>query len=79
LDGPEGAGNSNKVPKGFKRLVPGGMVHLRYAYIIQFVEVKRDPEPNIELLCSMYSVTRAGVTPEGMSCVKAPEDSFGVF
>lgn len=68
LEGPEGTANNNKIPKGFKRLLPGGMVRLRYAYVIKCDEVKRDPESNepIELVCTLYPETRAGVTPEGM-------------
>lgn len=68
LNGPEGAANNNKKPKGFKRLLPNEMVRLRYAYVIQCDEVIRDPNTNepIELKCSYFPETRAGVTPEGM-------------
>jgi len=71
LDGPEGEANNNKAPKGFKRLLPGGMVRLRYAYVIQCDEIKRDPETNepIELFCTLFPETRAGITPEGMARV----------
>lgn len=71
LDGPEGKLNGGKVPKGYKRLLPDGKVRLRYAYVIRCDEVIRDPgsqEP-IELKCSYYPDTRAGVTPEGMERV----------
>ena len=71
LEGPEGEANGGKKPKGFKRLLPGDMVRLRYAYVIQCDEIKRDPETNepIELLCTLFPETRAGVTPEGMKRV----------
>lgn len=71
LEGPEGEANGGKKPKGFKRLLPGDKVRLRYAYVIQCDEVKRDPETNepVELLCSLFPDTRAGVTPEGMKRV----------
>jgi glutaminyl-tRNA synthetase len=72
LDGPEGAANGKKPPKGFKRLLPDGKVRLRYAYVISCDEVERDPstqEP-IELKCSFYPETRAGVTPKGETRVK---------
>jgi len=72
LDGPEGNVNGGVVPKGFKRLLPHEMVRLRYAYVIKCDEVIRDPETNepVELMCTFYPETRAGVTPNGMSRVK---------
>lgn len=72
LDGPEGKANDGKTPKGYKRLLPGGMVRLRYAYVIQCNEIIRDPETQepIELKCTYFPETRAGVTPEGMKRVK---------
>jgi methionine--tRNA ligase beta chain len=72
LDGPEGKANGDRPPKGYKRLLPGGNVRLRYAYVIQCDEIVRDPgtdEP-IELKCTYLPETRAGNTPEGMSRVK---------
>ena len=72
LEGPEGEANGGKAPKGYKRLLPGGNVRLRYAYVIQCNEIVRDPatlEP-IELKCSYFPDTKAGVTPEGMKRVK---------
>lgn len=72
LEGPEGEANGGEVPKGYKRLLPNECVRLRYAYVIQCDEVIRDPatrEP-IELKCSYYPDTRAGVTPEGMKRVQ---------
>ena len=70
-DGPEGQANNGKKPKGFKRLLANGMVRLRYAYVIQCDEVIRDETTNepVELKCSFYPDTRAGVTPEGMKRV----------
>lgn len=72
LNGPEGEANGGKVPKGYKRLLPDGMVRLRYAYVIQCDEVVRDPDTQepIELKCRYFPDTRAGVTPEGMQRVK---------
>jgi glutaminyl-tRNA synthetase len=72
LDGPEGKANDGKPPKGYKRLLPGDNVRLRYAYVIQCDEVVRDSETQeaVELKCTYYPDTKAGVTPEGMNRVK---------
>ncbi len=52
-------------PKGFKRLVPGGEVRLRNAYVIRCDEVVRDIHGEIiELHCS-YDPATLGVNPEG--------------
>lgn len=71
LDGPEGQANDGRKPKGFKRLLPNGMVRLKYAYVISCDEIIRDPETSepIELRCSFIPETRAGVTPDGMKRV----------
>ena len=72
LEGPEGIANGGMAPKGFKRLLPGEKVRLKYAYVISCDEVVRDPttkEP-VELMCTLYPETRAGVTPKGESRVK---------
>jgi EMAP domain len=70
--GPEGEANGGKVPKGFKRLLYNDKVRLRYAYVIHCDEVVRDSATNepVELKCTMFPETRAGVTPEGMQRVK---------
>ena len=48
-------------PKGFHRLVPGGEVRLRYAYIIKCEEaVKNDKGEIIELHCSYDPETKSG-------------------
>jgi glutaminyl-tRNA synthetase len=48
-------------PKGFHRLVPGGEVRLRYAYIIKCEEViKNDNGDVIELRCTYDSDTKSG-------------------
>ena len=48
-------------PKGFRRLVPGGEVRLRYAYVIRCDEVIRDAEGNVvELRCTHDPATRSG-------------------
>eukprot|EP00531_Pseudo-nitzschia_arenysensis_P006028 CAMPEP_0116145902 /NCGR_PEP_ID=MMETSP0329-20121206/16872_1 /TAXON_ID=697910 /ORGANISM="Pseudo-nitzschia arenysensis, Strain B593" /LENGTH=860 /DNA_ID=CAMNT_0003641601 /DNA_START=154 /DNA_END=2736 /DNA_ORIENTATION=+ len=72
LEGPEGEKNGGRTPKGYKRLLPGKMARLRYAYVIQCDEIVRDPETQepVELKCSYFPDTRAGVTPEGMQRVK---------
>lgn len=49
-------------PKGFHRLIPGGEVRLRYAYIIKCEEVIKDNEGNIiELRCTYDPDTKSGV------------------
>jgi len=70
-EGPEGE-KMGSPPKGFKRLLPNGMVRLKFAYVIECKEIIRDPETNepVELVCELYPDTRAGVTPEGMKRVK---------
>jgi len=53
-------------PKGFRRLVPGGEVRLRYAYVIRCEEVVKDSEGRIvELRCMYDPETRGGDTPDG--------------
>ncbi len=48
-------------PKGFHRLVPGGEVRLRYAYIIKCEEVIKDEAGNIvELRCTYDKETKSG-------------------
>lgn len=52
-------------PKGFKRLVPGGEVRLRGAYVIRCDEViKDDTGEVVELRCS-YDADTLGKKPEG--------------
>jgi glutaminyl-tRNA synthetase len=72
LDGPEGEAFNGVIPSGFKRLLPNNRVRLRYAYVIECLNVIRDPvsrEP-VELQCTYFPETRSGVTPEGMDRVK---------
>ena len=48
-------------PKGFHRLVPGGEVRLRYAYIIKCDEViKNETGEVIEIHCSFDPETKSG-------------------
>jgi len=48
-------------PKGFHRLIPGGEVRLRYAYIIKCDEViKNEKDEVVELRCSYDPETRSG-------------------
>lgn len=72
LEGPEGEANNRQKPRGFKRLLPNGRVRLKRAYVISCDEVIRDVTTNepVELLCTYYPETRAGVTPEGETRVK---------
>jgi glutaminyl-tRNA synthetase len=53
-------------PKGFRRLVPGGEVRLRYAYVIRCDEVIEDESGRVvELRCTYDSDTRGGATGDG--------------
>jgi len=66
-----GVDGSIKPPKGYKRLVPGGQVRLKYAYVITCDEVVRDSAGKaIELKVSFDASTRAGATAEGQKKVK---------
>ncbi|MCS7054384.1 MAG: glutamine--tRNA ligase/YqeY domain fusion protein [Ignavibacterium sp.] len=48
-------------PKGYHRLVPGGEVRLKYAYIIKCEEVIKDEDGNIiELRCTYDPETKSG-------------------
>ncbi len=52
-------------PKGFKRLIPGGEVRLRHAYVIKCDEVMKDENGEVvELKCSIDPET-LGKNPEG--------------
>jgi glutaminyl-tRNA synthetase len=52
-------------PKGFKRLIPGGEVRLRNAYVIKCEQVIKDGNGNItELRCS-HDENTLGKNPEG--------------
>ena len=53
-------------PKGFRRLVPGGEVRLRYAYVICCDEVIKDESGRVvELRCRYDPDTRGGATGGG--------------
>jgi len=55
-----------KPPKGFRRLVPGGEVRLRYAYVIRCDEVVKDDAGNVvELRCTYDPATRSGASGDG--------------
>jgi glutaminyl-tRNA synthetase len=61
-----GVDGSISPPKGYKRLLPGGTVRLKYAYVISCNEVIRDAEGKaVELKCTYDKETRAGHNPEG--------------
>lgn len=59
-------------PKGFKRLVPGGQVRLKFAYVITCDAVVRDPTTGevIELQCRYDASTRAGQVGDSGKKVK---------
>lgn len=58
-------------PKGYKRLLPGGQVRLKYAYVIRCDAVVRAEDGSVcELKCSYDVSTRAGATPEGSKKVR---------
>ncbi|MCZ6916060.1 MAG: glutamine--tRNA ligase/YqeY domain fusion protein [Gemmatimonadetes bacterium] len=54
-------------PKKFFRLVPGGEVRLRYAYLIKCEQVIKDPNTGavLELRCTYDPETRSGTAPDG--------------
>lgn len=53
-------------PKGFRRLVPGGEVRLRNAYVIRCDEVVKDDHGSVvELRCTYDAETKGGKTPDG--------------
>ena len=57
---------SENPPSGFRRLVPGGEVRLRYAYVIRCEKVVRDEAGRlVELHCTHDSDSRGGKTVDG--------------
>ena len=57
---------SEQPAKDFKRLSPGAIVRLRYAYIIQCDEVVRDDAGEVvELRCSLIANSRSGADTSG--------------
>ena len=53
-------------PKGFRRLVPGGEVRLRYAYVIRCDDFVEDDRGDVvELHCSYDAASRGGSTADG--------------
>ncbi len=53
-------------PRGFRRLVPGGEVRLKYAYVIRCEKVVKDGGGRVtELHCTVDHETRGGVAPVG--------------
>jgi len=54
-------------PKKFFRLMPGGVVRLKYAYIIKCNEVVKDASGNIkELHCEYFPESRSGSDSSGI-------------
>jgi glutaminyl-tRNA synthetase len=57
---------SEDPPKGYRRLIPGAEVRLRYGYVVRCDEVVRDDDGRVsELHCSYDPETRGGNTPDG--------------
>ena len=57
---------SENPPRGFRRLVPGGEVRLKYAYVIRCEKVVKDAGGRVtELHCTVDHETRGGVAPRG--------------
>jgi glutaminyl-tRNA synthetase len=55
-------------PKKYFRLFPGGMVRLKYAYIIRCDEVVKDDAGNvIELHCTYFPESRSGHDTSGIN------------
>jgi len=53
-------------PEGFRRLVPGGEVRLRYGYVVRCVDVVKDEDGVVtEVHCTYDPETRGGSTPDG--------------
>ena len=53
-------------PKGFRRLIPGGEVRLRYGYVVRCLDVVKDEDGVVtEVHCTYDSETRGGSTPDG--------------
>ena len=70
-----GVDGSIAPPRGYKRLLPGGTVRLKYAYVMTCDEVVRDAATGevAELRCSVDERTKGGVTPEGSKRAKVSE------
>jgi glutaminyl-tRNA synthetase len=53
-------------PKGYRRLVPGGEVRLRHAYVVRCDAVVHDEHGRVaEVRCTYDPDTRSGASPEG--------------
>ena len=53
-------------PEGFRRLVPGGEVRLRYGYVVRCAGVVKDEDGVIvEVHCTYDPETKGGSTPDG--------------
>jgi glutaminyl-tRNA synthetase len=62
----ERADFEERPPAGYRRLVPGGEVRLRYAYVIRCDEVVKDSAGKVvELRCSYDPATRGGAASAG--------------
>ncbi len=57
---------AERPPEGFRRLVPGGEVRLRHAYVVRCDEVVHDELGEVaELRCTYDARTRSGTSPDG--------------
>ncbi|NNM35386.1 MAG: glutamine--tRNA ligase/YqeY domain fusion protein, partial [Gemmatimonadetes bacterium] len=62
----ERADFSEAPPKGYRRLVPGGEVRLKHAYVVRLERVVRDESGEVaHLECTYDPATRGGATPDG--------------
>ena len=53
-------------PRGFKRLIPGEEVRLRYGFVVRCVDFVKDVAGNVvEVHCNYDPETRGGTTPDG--------------
>ncbi len=53
-------------PPGFKRLIPGGAVRLRYGYVVRCVDLVKDETGKVVVVrCTYDPETRGGATPDG--------------
>lgn len=59
-------------PKGFRRLIPGGTVRLRYAYVIRCDRVEKDADGNIiRIHCTWFEKSRSGTAQAGVPKVRS--------
>ena len=75
---------SDDPPKKFKRLSPGAMIRLRYAYIIRCDEVERNDSGDIQAIRATYfpdsrsGNDTSGLKPKGVIHYVAASNALGV-